>query len=296
MDAIEDIVNILGIKHYVLKNDELGCLCLNPDHDDTKLGNFYINITTGLFNCFSCGFRGNVVNLLYRHGASYTKALRLWKILQLDRREEIVLPAKALDKYRIAPFLTQVSEYAVKRVGDENVLAEYGVYADSAGNPVFTTRNYKNEYTSIWVREHGNYLLIEPVNAKKCGVFFGEHLPPTDFTILCEGPFDAMAVRKITGQKALCGFGTQLSEYQLQRLSDMHNVVIFFDGDVAGRRARKQIVNRLYRKGDLYVADGYNCDPDELNEQQLLSVLENIRSAAGFKLYDKQQNVSSRIR
>lgn len=296
MDALDDIVGILKIDTYVLKDDELGCLCLNPEHNDTTLGNFYINIRTGLFNCFACGFHGNVINLLYKNGASYTKALRLWKYIQLDRREEIILPAQPLDKYRIGQYKDKISEYALKRVGSLDILNEYGVYADESGNPVFTTQNYKKEYTSLWVREHGNYLLIEPVNAKKSGVFFGEHLPPTDYTVLCEGPFDAMAVRRVTGQKALCSFGTQLSSYQLMRLNLMHNVVIFFDGDIAGRYARKQIVNKLNWKSDMFVAGGYNCDPDELSDGQLLQVFDNIKNVAGFKLNDKQQNIGSRVR
>lgn len=288
MEAIDEIIRILNIQNFVIKDDELGCLCLNTAHNDSKLGNFFINIKSGMYNCFSCGFHGNVINLLYNHGASYTQALRLWKYVQLDRREEIILPAKAIDKYRILPYTKQVSPYALQRVGNLSILEEYGVYADENGNPIFTTRNTRNEYTSIWVREHGKYLLIEPVNAKKSGVFFGEHLNPTDFTVLCEGPFDAMAVRRVTGQKVLCSFGTQLSEYQLTRLKKMHNVVIFFDGDWAGRRARRQIVYKLNHKSDMFVAGGYNCDPDELSDKQLLEVFDNIRNVAGFKLNDKQ--------
>lgn len=287
MEALDEIINILGIKNYVIKGDELGCLCLNPDHDDHNLDNFYINLSNGLYNCFSCGFKGNVINLLYKRGASYTTGLRLWQFVQQDRRVEIILPAKALDKYLVAPFLSRISPYALQRVGNQEILDEYGVYADESENPIFTTRNYKGEYTSLWVREHGQYLLLDPINAKKSGVFFGEHLLQTDFTVLCEGPFDAMAVRKATGQKALCGFGTQLSNYQMNRLSQMSNVVIFFDGDRAGRRARKQIVYRLKNKSDLFVAGGYNCDPDELTNTQLVQVFENIRNVARFKLYEK---------
>ena len=149
MEAIDEIIRILNIQHYVIKDDELGCLCLNPEHNDEKLGNFYINIKTGMYNCFSCGFRGNVINLLYTHGASYTQALKLWKYIQLDRREDIILPAKALDKYRMMPYLKQVSPYALQRVGSGSILEDYGVYADENGNPIFTTRNLKQEYTFL---------------------------------------------------------------------------------------------------------------------------------------------------
>ena len=33
--------------------------CLNPDHEDSN-PSMRIDNVTGIFNCFSCGFRGNV--------------------------------------------------------------------------------------------------------------------------------------------------------------------------------------------------------------------------------------------
>ena len=35
--------------------------CLNPEHDDSN-PSMRIDKITGIFNCFSCGFKGNIFN------------------------------------------------------------------------------------------------------------------------------------------------------------------------------------------------------------------------------------------
>ena len=35
--------------------------CLNPEHDDSN-PSMRIDRITGVFNCFSCGFKGNLFN------------------------------------------------------------------------------------------------------------------------------------------------------------------------------------------------------------------------------------------
>ena len=37
--------------------------CLNPEHDDTN-PSMRIDKITGVYNCFSCGFKGNIFNIL----------------------------------------------------------------------------------------------------------------------------------------------------------------------------------------------------------------------------------------
>ena len=47
----------------VLSGDELFFLCPNPDHEDTRPTNCSINLKTGVFYCFACGFSGTITTL-----------------------------------------------------------------------------------------------------------------------------------------------------------------------------------------------------------------------------------------
>jgi len=268
--SIQELVKILGIEKYKLKGHELACLCLNPLHDDQNLGNFYINLKHGYYNCFSCHYKGNIINLLYNYSKSYTKSIAIWNTLILGKNEEYSQPLRPLDRYQLLPYLDNpISQYAIDRVGDINVLEEYKVRSDDDGNPIFFSQRRNGEFDSIWTKVGGRYYLLQPEDAKKHGVLFGEHLPPTDYHVLVEGMFDALAVRKYLGYKSICGFGTQLTNAQYDKLRRMDNLVIFMDGDTAGRNAREKIVTKLNSKSDLFVMGGYRKDPDELGEEMI---------------------------
>lgn len=62
---IEDVIQLLnshGIK-YIDKGNYVKCLCLNPSHNDKRIGSFSIKKDNGICNCFACGFKGNIFTL-----------------------------------------------------------------------------------------------------------------------------------------------------------------------------------------------------------------------------------------
>ena len=48
--------------------------CLNPEHDDTN-PSMRIDKVSGIFNCFACGFKGNIFQL-YGEKANYMQIKR----------------------------------------------------------------------------------------------------------------------------------------------------------------------------------------------------------------------------
>jgi hypothetical protein len=290
-EQILELIKLLKIEKYRVKNSEIWTICMNPEHDDKNIGSFSINLDTGLFNCFSCGYHGNIIYLLSDKGTKYTKAIRLWK--QLRNTHEIYIPSLPIDKYIIKSYKTNgFSQYALDRLGDDEntrkILEEYNVYSDKMGNPIFLTQNIRGQYTSAWVRENNKYFLIEPIQAKFDGALFGIHLKPTDKNILVEGPFDALAVRKYTGYRAICGFGTYLTDNQYNILENVNNLIVMMDGDYAGRAARFRITNRLVDKPDLYVAGGYLADPDEIGKD-LPQILDKVRLNLNYQLINLER-------
>ena len=60
---VEDLLVDKKIPYYAQGKDFL-VRCLNPEHDDSN-PSMRIDQITGIFNCFSCGFKGN---LFYHYG------------------------------------------------------------------------------------------------------------------------------------------------------------------------------------------------------------------------------------
>lgn len=54
-----------------------GGLC--PFHTDNTAGSFFINLSNGAFNCFSCGSKGSNIISFYilRHDISFKKAIKI---------------------------------------------------------------------------------------------------------------------------------------------------------------------------------------------------------------------------
>ena len=57
----EEILSLIPPdKRGNIVGDELFFECPNPQHDDEVYTNCSINLKTGVFHCFACGFSGNV--------------------------------------------------------------------------------------------------------------------------------------------------------------------------------------------------------------------------------------------
>lgn len=277
----DTLVEGLGLRQVHVKGDELWAICPNPDHQDKHPNNFSINLKTGKAYCFACHYAGNIITLLNGVGFTYERAITIWNHLK-DFEEEVEVPDFELDPFMVEAYKKLgVSQYALNRVKDEDILKEYNVYSDKSGNPIFLIKSLEQRWKAVWVRdiETGKYLLIEPLQSKTFGALFGEHLPATEFTVLTEGFFDAMYVRKHTGYKTVCANGTSLTKAQLIRLKRMAPIIVFTDLDKMGRLARDRLHEQLSDVESYYCGGKYNnVDPDDLTPDQLHEVFTHKKS------------------
>lgn len=59
IEDVEELLNKHGIK-FVPKGNSILCLCPNPSHNDTHIGNFSFDKVKGLGHCFACGCSVNI--------------------------------------------------------------------------------------------------------------------------------------------------------------------------------------------------------------------------------------------
>jgi DNA primase len=284
MNEIFEFFTSLGFSKGEVKENEYKCLC--PNHDDKHIGNFSINIDTGQFNCFACGFSGNIVYWALQRDIPYSKIQRFRKSVRKTAQDVLsLLPIRNLDNNLVKSYTKNgISNYFVKRLGDENVVSKFNVYQDDRENPILFISDANGHKGYYQRRTQGLYFLIEPLNVKSAGYFFGEHLPNTEKTILCEGFADAMYIHKVTGYKTISSMGTKLSQRQLEKLKKYQPLYVFMDGDKMGKLARKNIYFKTNFSG-IYFCGGYKKDADEMKPETIERIIENARNRTEFRIY-----------
>ena len=297
----EDVLKkLLKNRPYKIKGDEFHTLCPNKDHVDEHLGNFSINLITGKAHCFVCDWAGSFLSFCVDLGYSYPHAEIVWQEVKKDGLDFVQTHAPPIDDFYLRRYRRVFSTYALERVkGDAELLELYEIWSDETNNPIFFTRDFEGLFRSVWVKDLSitkghNYFLIDPSTARVDGQLFGMHLPPTEYTILVEGFFDAPYVYKMLGQKTVAIMGTNLTELQLANLKYMQPIVVLMDFDKAGRQARDRLHDQLQHIESYYCGGGYDgVDPDELSQEQLEKMFDIKKSwleyALTVKNYDNMK-------
>jgi len=95
--------------------------------------------------------------------------------------------------------------------------------------------------------------------------------------ILVEGFFDCMKVHQAGFPFVVALMGSSLSQAQHQRLLTFKEVILFLDGDEAGREATKAVANRLIYSHKVRAISLVNGgQPDQMSSEKLRRLLEPI--------------------
>ena len=81
--TVEEILRSKDIA-YIPKGKDFVVRCLHPDHDDRN-PSMRIDQVTGIFNCFSCGFKGN----LFTHFGQKANKMEIKRQLLKKKIDEV---------------------------------------------------------------------------------------------------------------------------------------------------------------------------------------------------------------
>lgn len=276
----------LGTPKETSNGLELPAIC--PFHEDRYMGNFYINLNSGLYHCFSCHAKGIIYELPLKNGVSIGEFRNAWNAVKTSEKlTDFRLSPDLVKYYRKQPYSGYA--YSERRInGPTQEL--YGVFEDSNSNPIFFVRGWDGDVQALWIRNDDQYYLLEPLDSKRRGHIFGLNLPPTDKYILTEGFFDAMSVYQDTGYKVVSACGVFPTAKQIENLKKLEPLYIMFDGDTAGRRGRNRLFE-LMSDVEVYFCGGFRGDPDELTKEQKIDVLGHAKSRTEYsEIYAKNSN------
>ena len=252
---IEELFDKRGIEYKKTNNPhEILVNCTSGEHQD-KSPSLSINLEKGLFNCWSCGFKGGITKFLQSIG------------------EAPVIDIESKQTYKIIKLRNKLKEHLdisdFKLPEDRRVFRETyrGIKPETfAFFNAFTTSSLGLEdYLCIPVYQHGKLRFIEgrllkdlpnqpkyyrrPDKAKVKDVLFPlDKIQNTNHVILVEGIYDAINMWQLGYTNTLCIFGSNnFNKTKLDLLDNrgVTRVDILLDSDISGKRASAKIMDTL---------------------------------------------------
>lgn len=272
---------------------------------------WWINLDTGMHMCFSCGYKGNLVQLVcdlkefyivgWGNDKGYDyRAAEAWLAdaseITIEQLQHVLsnLPhyveplAKPLEmsEARLAVFSEPPAEALAARNITADAARQYGVVWDTK--------------TSTWIlplREpHFNKLMgwqekgtvnrtfkNRPAGLQKSKTLFGIENQNETMVIVVESPLDCVRIASagFSGAVAVCGSAVSDEQVKLIRASD--KVIVAFDNDKAGIKASAEMLKwgRKYGINLFFFNYGSSSakDPGDLTNEEIAWGLENATSS-----------------
>lgn len=229
---VEDLLKAQDIS-FIPKGKDYVVRCLNPEHAD-KNPSMRVDQITGIFNCFSCEFKGN----LFTHFGH--------KANKLDMRRQMM--KKKIMDIRLESSGLQLPKNAQPYIGNwrnikPSTYREFEAFIDASpefvGRLCFPIRDRSERIVAFQARSTGDQqpkYLNSPTGAKL--PLFPVVKTIQNRIILVEGIFDVLNLHDKGLTNAVCCFGVKnVTEEKLQVLSvsGVEGIDIFLDNDEAGQ-------------------------------------------------------------
>jgi DNA primase len=293
----QEIVKLFDNHNIQIVNEsgeEITTYCLF--HQNTNSPAFYINIKTGLWQCFnpSCNKKGNF-RQLYRHvtGKSYGKdialdpiALKLMLEKELgdeDHKDELQIEQIQLDyeNGEDKKLLNQFFERGLSYETLEYFEVGYSKLKDRIVIPVRDQQYKLVGFIGRAVYDYQEPRYLYNKGFKRANVLFNiQNAKKYDSCIIVEGSTDAMKVHQSGFPNVVAALGAKMSDNHFAMLRKYFDeIIIFSDNDGAGDEMASAIIvgcqgKRMYRAS---ISDGLK-DPGEMTEQQIKEAITNKKT------------------
>ena len=265
-----NVEELLQSKHvpFMPKGKDYVVSCLNPEHDDNN-PSMRIDQITGIFHCFSCGYKGNVF-VHFGEKASFLHLRRelVKKKIREKRAESVGLPFPQ----SALPYVGNWRNIKPETYRKFEAFQEHEAFV---GRIVFPIRDISGRIVAFNARHMTGgtpKYLISPPGARM-PLFPAKIDPIQASVILVEGIYDMINLHDKGLTNAVCCFGTRnINEEKLSilRLQGIEEAIVFFDGDEAGQTAAAK-VQEMCENVDLLTRNinVVDIDPGALTENQV---------------------------
>ena len=266
MSAVEELLQERGIQYRISGKDAL-VRCFNPDHDD-RHPSMRIDRILGVFNCFSCGYRGNV----FKHYNVEVSTIGI-------KREKL---KRKIDELRSTGVGLRMPEGAVPfrqnfRGISPDTYAKFSAFYHFApnysGRINFPIKDSSGRIAAFIGRDEGGTLqskyMITPPGTKL--PLYPLANPIQGRVILVEGIFDVLNLHDKGLTNAICCFGIHnfnAHKLNMLKISGVTGLDLLFDADDAGSLAEKK-VKKIAGDFPVRVVKLQAGDPGDLSKKQV---------------------------
>lgn len=268
---------------YVDKGRDLLVKCINPEHDDSN-PSMRIDSETGKFNCFSCGFHGNI----FIHFGEYQSPVYDLVYGVRDKISDIQRETRGME----IPAAACAYSESFRNIS-RDTYKRFGAFT-------YSHTEYENRIIFPITDATGKILCFNGrhkySDVKPKYKFYPERatIPIFPFVkghetlILTEGLFDMLNLQDKGIKNAVCVFGTHNISYNSAYnkllpylISGVRRFLILMDNDKAGRYAAKKMLDVIKIKTKCEVIDiSYMLEPGDdpgcLTKQGVKSLSEQI--------------------
>lgn len=264
---VEDLLQSKDIP-YIPRGGDYLIRCVNPEHPD-KNPSLSIDKVTGIFNCFSCKFKGNIFIF-------YGEPLDQLQLKRDSIRKRI--KRKVAESIGLTLPLGCVPYEGDWRNISPETYKKFGAFLHHSneliGRVIFPITDISGRITAFNARHMSGGVpkyLISPHGARM--PLFPQAKPNLGTIILVEGIFDVINLHDKGLTNSVCCHGTQnINEDKLSMLKirGVDRIDIFMDGDDAGQEASLRIQTMCDNVGlnhrNIHLK---GTDPGALNYEQV---------------------------
>ena len=248
--------------------------CINPEHDD-KHPSMRIDNITGIFNCFSCGFKGNIFKT-FGAPANFLdiKRQRLSDAIEEKRSSSVGLPFPKGH----APYIGNWRNIRPDTYKHFDAFLHHET--QFVGRVVFPIRDITGKVVAfngrhMTLSEKLKYMIYPP--QAKLPLYPSKVKPIKGKVILVEGIFDMINLFDKGLSNVICCFGTNnvdMDKLSILKMQDIMGIDIIFDGDDPGQRAAENVQILAERTGFVTrnINLGQNIDPGSLAGDQITNL------------------------
>ena len=272
---VDEILVSRGIEFRPSGKDYL-IRCLSPDHEDRN-PSLRIDKTTGVFNCLSCGYKGNI----FDHFGEKANWLQIKRQRLKDSISEKLLEATG---YTIPE--NAVPFHRDWRGISAQTFAKFGAFQHNnpeyIGRVVIPVTGISGKTIAFCGRHQGQVdpkYLFHPTGAKL--PLFPIVKPVQGRIILVEGIMDMLNLHDKGLTNAVCAFGVNKvtdDKLNILKIQGVSAIDIYFDNDDAGQLAAEKLEKFLEARDvtsrNIIVPN--IKDPGELTALQVLKLKEEL--------------------
>jgi len=267
---VQELLSKKNIRFQISGQDFL-IRCLNPEHEDRN-PSLRVSKLSGVFNCFSCGFKGNIFSF-------FEEAVDI-RGLNRKRIQRKILDIRA-DNIGLRMPKNYTSFVGTYRGISASTISNYRAFTsmepEYAGRLVFPVYDITGKIRAFIGRAMDNTIIpkykVHP-SGVKLPIYPGDVELVQGSVILVEGIFDCLNLIDKGITNVVCVFGTNnIDVYKMSLLKVLGASIVYtmFDGDEAGEKATERVID-LGEKINIRVERvpiDKNSDPAELSQERV---------------------------